>query len=125
MMMLGNFQYGWMDDLQFYVLFNSISVISGRWADGNERLCATEPRLRLGRFRLERDSNSGPLISGPALNPLSYRSSWLLSVLRSSIHWVRVGQGPVVLAVGVFSPTLSVRRLDKVGLLVVLGLTAL
>ena len=23
-------EHGWMDDLQFYVLFNSISVISGR-----------------------------------------------------------------------------------------------
>ena len=32
-----------MDDLRFYVLFNSISVISGRWADDNERLCAMEP----------------------------------------------------------------------------------
>ena len=35
--------YGWMDDLRFYVLFNSVSVISGRWADDNERLCAMEP----------------------------------------------------------------------------------
>ena len=26
----------WMDDLRFYVLFNSIAVISGRWADDNE-----------------------------------------------------------------------------------------
>ena len=48
-----------MDDLRFYVLFNSISVISGRWANGNERLCAMEPRLRLRRVRLERGSNSG------------------------------------------------------------------
>ena len=31
------------DDLRFYVLFNSISVISGPWADDNERLCAMEP----------------------------------------------------------------------------------
>ena len=31
-----------MDD----VLFNSISVISGRWADENERLCAMESGLR-------------------------------------------------------------------------------
>ena len=30
---------GWMDDLGFYVLFNSISVISGRCLDDNERLC--------------------------------------------------------------------------------------
>ena len=29
-----------MDDLQFYVLFNSISVISGQCVDDNERLCA-------------------------------------------------------------------------------------
>ena len=40
---------GWMDDLQFYVLFNSISVISGQWADDNERLCAIEPHLELKR----------------------------------------------------------------------------
>ena len=41
-----------MDDLRFYVLFNSISVISGKWADGNERLhvCAMESRFQLKRF---------------------------------------------------------------------------
>ena len=44
---------------RFYVLFNSISVISGRWADGNEMLCAMELRLQLRRFRLKRGSNSG------------------------------------------------------------------
>ena len=44
---------GWMDDLRFYVLFNSISVISGRCIDDNERLCAMELRLRLRRFHLE------------------------------------------------------------------------
>ena len=52
---------GWMNDLRFYVLFNSISAISGRLADDNERLCAIESRLRLGRFRLEQGSNSGPV----------------------------------------------------------------
>ena len=31
-----------MDDMRFYVLFNSISVISGRWEVDNERLCAME-----------------------------------------------------------------------------------
>ena len=36
-----------MDDLQFYVLFNSISVISGQCLDDNERLCAMELRLWL------------------------------------------------------------------------------
>ena len=44
---------GWMDDLRFYVLFNSISVISGRCLDDDERLCAMELRLRLRRFHLE------------------------------------------------------------------------
>ena len=33
-----------------YVLFNSITVISGRWACDNIRLCAMEPRLRSKRF---------------------------------------------------------------------------
>ena len=53
--------HAWMDDLRIYVRFNSISVISGKWADDNERLCATEPRLRLRRFRLKRGSSPGPL----------------------------------------------------------------
>ena len=52
---------GWMGVLQFYILFNSISVISGQWADDNIRLCAMEPCLQLRRFRLEQGSNSGPL----------------------------------------------------------------
>ena len=41
--------YGWMNNLQFYVIFNSISVISGRWPGDNKRLCAIESRLRLKR----------------------------------------------------------------------------
>ena len=44
---------GRMDDLRFYVLSNSISVISGRCLDDNERLCAMELRLRLKRFHPE------------------------------------------------------------------------
>ena len=44
-----------------FTSFNSISVISGRWANDNERLCAMEHRLQLRRFRLERGSNSVPL----------------------------------------------------------------
>ena len=34
-----------MDDLRFYVLFKSVSVISGRWDVDNERLCAVELRF--------------------------------------------------------------------------------
>ena len=37
-----------MDDLQFYALFNSVLVISGRCASDNESLlCAMEPHLRM------------------------------------------------------------------------------
>ena len=50
--------HGWMDDLRFYVLFNSILVISGQRKVDNERLCAMELRLRLRRFRLDQESNS-------------------------------------------------------------------
>ena len=31
-----------MEDMRFYVLFNIISVISGQWKVGNEKLCAME-----------------------------------------------------------------------------------
>ena len=44
---------GWMDDLRFYGFFHSISVISGRCLDDNERLCAMELRLRLRIFHIE------------------------------------------------------------------------
>ena len=50
-----------MDDLRFYVLFYSISVILGQRMDNNEKLCEMKPRLRLKRFRLERGANPGPL----------------------------------------------------------------
>ena len=36
---------GRMNDLRFYILFNSISVISGRWADCTERLSTVVPSL--------------------------------------------------------------------------------
>ena len=32
-----------MDDLRFYILFNSISFISGRWADDNEGFVQWKP----------------------------------------------------------------------------------
>ena len=58
---LTNQMYKRIEDLQFYVLFSSISVTSGHWADDNERLCAMEPCLWLRRFWLECSSNSGQL----------------------------------------------------------------
>ena len=41
-----------MASLRFYVIFNSISIISGRWVGENERMCVIEPRLRFKRFSL-------------------------------------------------------------------------
>ena len=35
-----------MDDLRFYILFNSISD-TGQWVGVNEMLCAVEPSLQL------------------------------------------------------------------------------
>ena len=37
---------------RFYVLFNSMSVISGRLADYNEMLCAMEPPFTVGKISL-------------------------------------------------------------------------
>ena len=37
----------WMDELEFYVPFNNISVISGWWKDEHERLCVVKRRLGL------------------------------------------------------------------------------
>ena len=52
---------GWMDDLRFYVLFNSISVISGRCLDDNERLCAMELRLWFEKISPRVRIELGPL----------------------------------------------------------------
>ena len=50
-----------MGDMRFYVLFNSVSVTSGRWEDDNERLCAMEPHLRKERFPPRAVIEPGPL----------------------------------------------------------------
>ena len=59
---MGNFPYfsTWMDDLWFYVLFKSISVMSGRWIYDNERLCSLEP------FTVEKISPRAGLALGTA-----------------------------------------------------------
>ena len=58
-MVLCSFHYcmkdGWVNDLRFYVLGNSISVITGRCLDNNERLCAMELRLQMRRFTSSED----------------------------------------------------------------------
>ena len=40
------------DGLVFYVPFNNIQVISRRWKDDNERLCAMKRYQSLTEFRL-------------------------------------------------------------------------
>ena len=50
---------GCMDDLRFYVLFNSISVISGQWMGDNERQCAVGLRSRSERFPLQAGLETG------------------------------------------------------------------
>ena len=57
----------WMDELGFYLSFNSISVVSEGWKDEHERLCAMK-RL----FRLLRDWNPSP--RDPKFGVLSARS---------------------------------------------------
>ena len=46
-----------MDNLQFYILFNNISVLSGQKKGDNGRLCVTEPCLWLKRYQSLKDLN--------------------------------------------------------------------
>ena len=81
-----DFLDGWMGDFRFYVLFNSFSVISGGWLGDDERLCATEPRLRSVGQRLTYLATGAPGIfrlyehSLRALfrdvNHISFQHSW-------------------------------------------------
>ena len=47
-----------MNDMRFYVLFNGVSIISGRWEDDNESLVQWNPVYGMKDFRVERGSNS-------------------------------------------------------------------
>ena len=83
----------WMDDLQFYVLFNSISVISVQWSGDNERQCAMDWWLR--RFPPQVGLKSGTTRSvGQHLTywatglQLSKEKNWLLQeTINSSMSW--------------------------------------
>ena len=46
-----------MNDSQFYVLFNSNLVISGRWADDNERLYAVGTQFATVKIPLTLNDN--------------------------------------------------------------------
>ena len=60
---------GWMDDLQFNLLFNNISFISGRRGRDNERLY-NGTLFTFGMIMISSWSARSAL--GPALNLLSY-----------------------------------------------------
>ena len=60
-----------MDDLQFYIPFISISVISWWWVGDYERLCATEPHLRFKKIPPQ--AGLGLLDQQASANPLIYR----------------------------------------------------
>ena len=66
-------------DLRFNVLFNSISVISGRWADDYKGLCAIESRNGTS-FTVEKISHPAGLelrnarLVGQCLAHWSYRA---------------------------------------------------
>ena len=51
----------WMDDFSIHILFIIISVISGHWMGGNERLCVVEFRFELKRFSAKVELEPGPL----------------------------------------------------------------
>ena len=88
---------GWMDDLWFYILFNSILVISGWRVGDNERLCAVELRLRLKRSSLQAElfprtaRSAGQRITHWATGaPGSIENSdinFFQDICFSSVHW--------------------------------------
>ena len=43
----------WLDDLRFFALFNSISIISERWADENAKAMLNPISLQATRFETE------------------------------------------------------------------------
>ena len=51
----------WMVDTEFYVPFNRISVISGGWWCGTEKLYAMEPSLQLEKILLSLAFEPRPL----------------------------------------------------------------
>ena len=61
---------------EFYILFNSISVISGQLEGDNARLCAMEPFFTVGKISTSsRAQTRGRYISKQAFNLLSYQGS--------------------------------------------------
>ena len=66
---------GWINDLQFYFFYNSISIISGRSFGIKERLCATEPWCYSKDSLLRQVLNLGLLASaGKCLTYLATRA---------------------------------------------------
>ena len=68
-----------MDDLRFYILFNSILVISGGCSDDNERLqvCNGTP-FKVEKILSEDQTRFARSVGQRLINPLSYRGSTFL-----------------------------------------------
>ena len=79
---------GWVDFLQFYVHFNSNSVIIGRQEVDNEMLYAMEPRLRLERYPSPAGLEPGTASSaGQRLTYLATKQTNDGAVLKSVAKW--------------------------------------
>ena len=83
--------YGRVAALRFYVILNSILVISGRWEGEHERLCTMEPPFTVGKISASSESQTlDRLIRKPALNLPSYWVSWYgfhVSLVRKSLYY--------------------------------------
>ena len=74
-----------MDGLEFYVPFNSISVISGQWKGEHERLCTTRCRLGSERILQPLDPKLGALTARPRGHFLSTGDKRLSPVV--GLNW--------------------------------------
>ena len=72
-----------MDDLGFYILLNSISVISGGQSGDYGRLLAGEPRVRLERYQAGLKTGNAIAV-GQHFNYLATRSLRSFRLFRKS-----------------------------------------
>ena len=73
--------YGWMDELGFYIPFNSSSVISRQWKGEHERLCAM--KCRLGSGRIPPPAGFKPATPWSEVGSANLSGTWLLHCLLS------------------------------------------
>ena len=69
---------GWMIDMRFHILLNGISVISGQWADNDEKLCNETP------FTVDKISPGVGIKPGTATSVGQRLTTW---ASRAPQHW--------------------------------------